>query len=58
MAMVYYIKITQKLTTSITQYFKIKRMETMLQKQGVVRFSGQRVKVVLLVHTIEACKVE
>jgi hypothetical protein len=56
--MVYYIKITQKLTASITQYFKIQRMETMLQKQGVVRSSGQRVKVVLPVHTIETCKVE
>jgi hypothetical protein len=58
MAMAYYIKITQKLTASIIQYFKIQRMKTVLQKQDVDRSSGQGVKVVLPVHAMEACKVE
>jgi hypothetical protein len=56
--MLYYIKITQKLTASIIQYFKIQKIKTMLQKQDVVRSSGQTVKVVLPVHTMEAGKVE
>ena len=58
MAMVYYIKITHKFTASIIQHFKIKGMKTILQKQDVVRSSGQRVKVVLPVHTMKAGKVE
>jgi hypothetical protein len=56
--MVCYIKITQKLTEAIIQYFKTQKMKTMLQKQDLVRSSDQRVKVVLFVHIMKACRVE
>jgi hypothetical protein len=51
MAMVCYIKITQKLSASIIQYFKIQRMKTMLQKQNVVRSTGKRVKLKFYLST-------
>jgi len=45
MTVVYYIKITQKLTASIIQYFKMQIMKTMLQKQDAVPSSCKTVKV-------------